>query len=51
MEKLSFKILNKYNSLKNNQKIAVVTFLALFISVFLFTSGVSIGEAFYKISK
>lgn len=50
MESLFFKIQKKYKNLNNNEKVAAVTFLSLFIGVFLFISGVSIGEAFYKIT-
>jgi uncharacterized membrane protein len=50
MESLFIKAQVKFKSLKKNEKIATVTILSLFVGLFFFVSGISIGEALYQIT-
>lgn len=50
MEDLTTQIQSKFNSLKKNEKVAVVTIVVLLAGSLLFSSGITIGEAFYKIN-
>jgi hypothetical protein len=50
MENLLNKIQVKFNSLSKTEKVAAITISSLFVGMFFFVSGISVGEAFYKIS-
>jgi len=44
------KIQRKYESLNTTEKVAALTILTLLIGTFFFTSGISVGEALFKIT-
>ena len=50
MEDLVVEIQKKYNSLKSKEKIGAVVILLIFMGMFFFVSGISIGEAFYSLT-
>ena len=51
MENLLSKFQRKFKSLKNNEKIAAVIILVIFIGMFFFISGISIGEVFHNLTQ
>lgn len=50
MEDLTMRIQSKFNSLKKNEKVAAITIIVILAGSLLFSSGITIGEAFYKIN-
>jgi cell division protein FtsL len=50
MEHLSTQIQSKFKSLQKNEKVALITIIVILAGSFFFCSGITIGEAFYKIN-
>jgi len=50
MNNLFIKIQMIFNNLNKHEKVAAITILSLLIGTFFFISGISIGEALFKIT-
>ena len=50
MEDLTMRIQSKFRNLEKNEKVAVITIIVILAGSLLLSSGVTIGEALYKIS-
>ena len=50
MQDLITKAKSKFNNLKKQEKVAVVSVLSVFAAIFFFNSGISVGEAIYGIT-
>jgi len=50
MNNIFIKARNTFNDLEKKEKVAVAIIASLFIALFFFVSGISVGEALFKVT-